>query len=165
MNPVILQDGRWKVAMGLAFAMILGIFGFGSGVQVPFLEPSIPLSKAVECFSLGHAWDAFIHQELGLTLWAAAGILYTRMVVKPGSLQIGLMIAGLLMPVVVTEPVFFAMMLASPLIVAKVLCSSPDGEFYGEQMLPAAALGGWMLLCFADLARSGWKWIRRTPDP
>lgn len=151
---------RRIIALWIVTALSLAILVFGEAVNVDFLAPAVPLTKALESAQ----WRWGVSDEHRQTLWMLFSCLIAFSVTSSGKVRLCALAFGFLTPALMTGPVMFAISAISPLIVLSALTGQLDGESYCEGMVPVSALGLWMLCCliFASLEALEFRRSRKT---
>lgn len=151
---------RRIIALWILTALNLAILVFGEAVNVDFVAPAVPLSKALESAQ----WRWGVSDEHRQSLWMAFSCLIAFSVTNSGKVRLAAMALGVLTPVFMTGWVMFGISAISPLIVLSALTGQLDGESYCEGMVQVSALGLWMLCCviFAFLETLEFRRARKT---
>ena len=134
---------RRIVALWILATLNLAILVFGEAVNVDFLAPAVPLSKAMESAQ----WRWGVSDEHRQSLWMLLSCLIAFSASHSGQVRLGAIALCFFIPVFMNGSVMFAIAGISPLIVFSALTGQLDGESYCERMVPVSALGLWMLCC------------------
>lgn len=147
MKPPSANDIRWKAALWVSWSLVMAVFTFGSAVDVDFVDPSVPFSKAWNSMTWAHALGGLQQREFALVLAVSVACVILFTFPRSGKIRLPVLAVGFATPLLAIGPVMLAMMIIAPWMVFNALIGEMDGEFYEEGMLMAAACGLWMLTC------------------
>ncbi|MEO6474246.1 MAG: hypothetical protein ABIQ96_03930 [Luteolibacter sp.] len=152
------------MALWISWIITIAVFAFGAAVQVDFVDPSVPFSKAWNSMTWAHVFGSFQQREYALIFVVSAACVILLTFLRSWKIRLGVLATGFLTPMVAITPMMAWAMFLMPWMVLSALIGNMDGEFYEEGMLMFAACGLWMLLCLVFAVREAWGMWRASKN-